>query len=431
MKCIFTCVFSQESYVQLCFLWLESIYIYGNIGDADILIYTTTPFMKMIKRSNLWSPAIKFEINDTYTTLDSACKARLDLFKFSCSAQYEQFLYLDTDILITADLNPVFDVVQKDVLYAMQEGTLDGPWWGKELFGDEIHLYEDQNAFTCAILLFNNCEAVRELFRVINVDMTVRTSAMHDQSYIVYNAFKHQLFDNKALNALAENVYHCDLDYAKTIHHYPYGPGQVGDKSAVMIRNLNSMKDRTIDGHIQTAKAYINEHLMPIVTGCGVLLEGSIFMLHHTGVYTDVFLNKCKNISVAVLNRKVKTAMEIGFNAGFSALLLLLCNPELKIDCFDLGEHAYVKPCFQKLKETFGDRISLVLGDSRQTLRQVDVVYDVIHIDGGHSTDVAESDIVQSYRLAARLRSFPHFAFLRTRTFRCLDTGRFGSASWL
>lgn len=246
MKCIFTCVFAQERYVDLLFLWLESIHIYGNLRDFEILIYTTTAFMNRIKSSNLWCESIQFEINDRYMTLDSACKARLELFKFSSSAKYDQILYLDTDILITADLNPVFDVIQKDVLYAMQEGAIDGEWWGRELFGNEIHLYEDKNAFTCAILLFNNCAAIRELFRLINIDMTVRASHCHDQSYIVYHSFTHKLFDNQALRAYAENVFHCDLDLSKTIHHFPYGPGNYGSKFDEMKRNLSILKDRTI-----------------------------------------------------------------------------------------------------------------------------------------------------------------------------------------
>ena len=65
-----------------------------------------------------------------------------------------------------------------------------------------------------------------------------------------------------------------------------------------------------------------------------------------------------------------------------------------------MGEHSYTLPCYAKLKETFGDRIQLIIGDSTQTLKEVDDNFDVIHIDGGHSTEVAESDIIQSHRLS-------------------------------
>jgi len=60
----------------------------------------------------------------------------------------------------------------------------------------------------------------------------------------------------------------------------------------------------------------------------------------------------------------------------------------------------YTLPCYEKLKETFGDRINITIGDSTKTLQNVNNAYDLIHIDGGHSTEVANSDIINSYRLS-------------------------------
>ena len=115
-----------------------------------------------------------------------------------------------------------------------------------------------------------------------------------------------------------------------------------------------------------------------------------------------MFENKTKNISNLVLNANVKSVMEIGFNAGFSTLLMLLSNPYIKITCFDLCEHKYSLLCYEKLKETFGDRIHLISGDSTKTLPLISEKYDLIHIDGGHSTDIAESDINTSFRLSKK-----------------------------
>lgn len=162
------------------------------------------------------------------------------------------------------------------------------------------------------------------------------------------------------------------------------------------------LKDSTIEQNIIKTKHYIDTYLLDIIRNSGEKLEGNIFMTHHTTTYTDKFINKTKNISNLVLNKDIKTVMEIGFNAGFSTLLMLLSNDTIKITCYDLGEHSYTRPCFEKLKETFGDRIHLVIGDSTKTLKDVNETYDIIHIDGGHSTEVAQSDIVQSYRLAKK-----------------------------
>jgi len=101
-----------------------------------------------------------------------------------------------------------------------------------------------------------------------------------------------------------------------------------------------------------------------------------------------------------VLNKNIKKVMEIGFNAGFSSLLMLLTNPNIYITCFDLGEHNYVIPCYNKLKKTFGNRINIIIGDSTETLKNVYDIYDVIHIDGGHTTEIANSDIINAYRLS-------------------------------
>jgi predicted O-methyltransferase YrrM len=79
---------------------------------------------------------------------------------------------------------------------------------------------------------------------------------------------------------------------------------------------------------------------------------------------------------------------------------MLLSNPDLHITCYDLGEHKYTVPCFNKLREFFGNRLELILGDSTKTLPLACGKYQLIHIDGGHSTEVATNDIEQSYNLS-------------------------------
>ena len=405
MDCIFCCIFNNIHYVNMFYLLLESAYIYGNLSDnTEFLVYTSTEFMKKIKKSHLFSEKIKFEINDTYNTVDKSCKARLDLFNLKSVNKYNKFLYLDTDIIIKGDIQTVFDLVEKDVIYALEEGTIDSNLntHGTSLFGNEVHNYVNKSAFSSGILLFKNCERIHFLFDRINEDMLVRHHDYHDQPFIVYNSFKYNVFDNQLLKQVAMNneydSYNVNID--KIINHFPGGPGLYEHKMYNMSQFLNYHKDLTIQKHIQSAIEYINQHLLPIIHNCGELLEGNIFMHHHSTQYTDVFLNKTKNISNVVLSSNIKKVMEIGFNAGFSTLLMLLSNPNITLTCFDLGEHSYTLPCYAKLKETFGDRIQLIIGDSTQTLKEVDDNFDVIHIDGGHSTEVAESDIIQSHRLS-------------------------------
>jgi len=240
MNCIFICVFLQEKYVEMFYLLLESILIYGNLDDnTNILVYTSTPFMDMIKKNRLFNDKIKFEINDTYNNIDKACKSRLYLFNLQSISNYDKILYLDTDIL-----------VKDDILYVLEEGEIDnnGDYWGKTLFGDEINNYNDKTAFSSGILLFNNCKKIKTLFNLIIKDIKNRPYyfSCYDQPYIVYNSFKYNLYDNKSLKPfVVKNDYNIHTD--KVIIHYPGSPGLYGHKIAKMTAFLNSIKQYTFN----------------------------------------------------------------------------------------------------------------------------------------------------------------------------------------
>lgn len=401
MNCIFVCVFNQEKYVDMFFLLLESILIYGNLDDnIHILVYTSTPFMNIIKQSHLFNEKIKFEINDTYTDIKKACRSRYNIFNLPSVVNYNKILYLDTDILVKDDINKVFNVCEEDILYVLEEGVINDNNWGKSLFGNEINNYKDKTAFTSGILLFNNCEKIRDLFNKTIDIFDITKFILNDQPYIVYNAFKYNLYNNKILKSLAVNN-DKNIHSDKVIHHFPGGPGVYHNKINYMTIFLNNIKDFTINNNINEAKAYIDNNLLPIINNCKELLEGNIFTIHNTTKFKDLGIYlKPKNISNLVLNKNIKNVMEIGFNSGFSTLLMLISNPNLHVNCFDLGEHKYTIPCYEKLKETFGDRINITIGDSTKTLQNINDNYDLIHIDGGHSTKVADSDIINSYRLS-------------------------------
>jgi predicted O-methyltransferase YrrM len=101
-----------------------------------------------------------------------------------------------------------------------------------------------------------------------------------------------------------------------------------------------------------------------------------------------------------LFNKNIKNVLEIGFNSGFSALLMLISNPNIHLTCYDIGLHKYTLPCYLKLKELFPDRINIVIGDSTIMLKENNNIYDLIHIDGSHKTEDAESDIRNSFRLS-------------------------------
>jgi hypothetical protein len=127
------------------------------------------------------------------------------------------------------------------------------------------------------------------------------------------------------------------------------------------------------------------------------IVEGNVFGLHHTSPadypYAG-YLNARRNLALFALTRK--SILEIGFNAGHSAMLLLTANPLLSYTAIDIGHNPYVDECFQYLKQVFGDRINLVVGDSTQKIPEVLSVnnqFDGYIIDGGHSFDNINADL--------------------------------------
>lgn len=400
MNCIFCCIFNEEKYINMFYLLLESLFIYGDLDDnTEILIYTSTLFMNKIIQSHLFhNEKMKFEINDIYNNnSDIFCKEKLDIFNISSINNYNKILYLDIDIIVKDNINKIFDICKEDILYTVKEGTIINLI---NIFGDNINNYNEKSAFTTKILLFNNCEKIKNLFNNINEDILKRNNNIYNEDYIIYNAFKYNLYNNENLNSLIIN--NDDIYSNKIIHYFSNIVENFEDKIIKINNFLNNIKDLTINNNINKTKEYINNYLLPIIYNSNEDLEGNIFMLHCTTVYTDIFIDKVKNISNLLLNKNIKNVMEIGFNSGFSTLLMLISNQYINISCFDLGNHKYTIPCYENLKKTFGKRINITLGDSRDTLKNINNKYDLIHIDGGHLEEIANNDIINSYKLSKK-----------------------------
>jgi Methyltransferase domain len=164
----------------------------------------------------------------------------------------------------------------------------------------------------------------------------------------------------------------------------------------------------TLDEHLSLRFARRLDRLNAIIKSCGERLEGNIF-------YSDGevdFAGRPPTPELAPARRNVWRAcrfkermLEVGVNAGHSALLALSANPRLQYNGVDLAEHAYTVPCVDYLKGEFPGRIHLFPGDSREVLPWLadrnETDFDLIAIDGGHTSEVCLSDMTNAVRMSA------------------------------
>jgi hypothetical protein len=139
-----------------------------------------------------------------------------------------------------------------------------------------------------------------------------------------------------------------------------------------------------------------------IVINSNKLLEGNAFYHHLTlDLFSDLYT---KQQNLFWCGKKAVTRIcEIGFNAGHSVMLLLLGRDKtpLEFTIFDIGEHAYTKPCLEYIKSQFQHvNFEYIEGDSTSTMpkwieenHQYLGVYDVVHVDGGHSEHCISNDM--------------------------------------
>lgn len=148
------------------------------------------------------------------------------------------------------------------------------------------------------------------------------------------------------------------------------------------------------------------EELNEIVRASGAPVEGNLYYEHHEpdlrlDTVTPRFAAKRANIAAAARNSR--RMLEIGLNAGHSALLALSRGVELH--SVDICAHAYTRPVADFLALVFGDRFHFYPGDSLEVLPRLhaenpQLTFDCFHIDGNHGLDFCRADMHNAYSLA-------------------------------
>jgi hypothetical protein len=153
---------------------------------------------------------------------------------------------------------------------------------------------------------------------------------------------------------------------------------------------------------MQTLNGFVKES--------GERLEGGIFYWDGDGDYAAN--PPAENLAPARRNlwratRFKKNLLEIGVNAGHSALVALSANPDLAYFGVDINDHKYTTPCIKYLTGEFPGRVRFFPGDSREVLpylatHHLELDFDIFHVDGGHTTELCRADISNCLRLAKK-----------------------------
>ena len=145
---------------------------------------------------------------------------------------------------------------------------------------------------------------------------------------------------------------------------------------------------------------YIENKLLPIIN---VKLEGNIYSKNNTNLKYNNLESKRYNIINLIKKHNPKNVLEIGFNSGFSSLLMKMTDENINLTCIDINEHEYVIPCFNTITSDYKDNMMIILKPSQTALQELilqNIKYDLIHIDGDHSLSGARKDLELCLKLS-------------------------------
>jgi O-methyltransferase len=173
---------------------------------------------------------------------------------------------------------------------------------------------------------------------------------------------------------------------------------------ALCRENPNSLYARTLlDNFDQFVALGTSFHF-----GCGsYLIDGQSYAYQRETFKKQEALFRVGQTSSSIL--------EIGVYLGHSLLILLLANPTLRITCID-NDPTFTPAAVAYLNAQFGNRITLLLGDSRTILSSQTLgPFDCIHIDADHRPEAVqrEFDLSRPFALPGARFVFDDYEAIR------------------
>ena len=207
---IYFSVFFDVGYGDLLGMLLKSLQAKGNFNpETTDLLIMTHPTMQdaIVEKLTPYGFKIHLWFKD-FRTLFEAAAARLHVFKYPKIANYDKILYVDVDVLVTSNINTLFNLpIDTGTIYGPEDMTLGSYYHGRQFYSDPPEVDLTQPAFCSGILMFKNCREIESLFeetlKHINLDLVVKGNSIPgclEQPYLVYNAAVRKVYNAKLLN---------------------------------------------------------------------------------------------------------------------------------------------------------------------------------------------------------------------------------------
>ncbi|MBI4021709.1 MAG: class I SAM-dependent methyltransferase [Candidatus Aenigmarchaeota archaeon] len=102
----------------------------------------------------------------------------------------------------------------------------------------------------------------------------------------------------------------------------------------------------------------------------------------------------------AVQERRPRTILEVGTLVGYSAILMAMHAPQARITSLEVDPRAAAEAQKNLLRAGFADRVTVIVGDARETIPRLEGTFDLIFLDAGKEEYFA-------YLLAAEAKMAP------------------------
>jgi predicted O-methyltransferase YrrM len=425
MNLLYTWLPSGGYYLNACELFMKSLVLWKMDSETCIVVLCAAKDIadKVDNISKLLCLEVEIKV------VSDARLEYLSLWKDYSIPEDATVLYMDVKNLLCGPLEILFENCHEGELYCKKDGNTRYEYWGADFFEtDNPHV----DAFTVDVFLFQNSSVMSRYFSNVlqdaENDKNIRKS-------MIYHAVQGGLMNY----TLLESKMCCNPPHfmdSLCIANFPRIRGTtsvevkrmqtffrhyiLGEEGLLNYQSLSQqMKEHEVNMESFELRLHENQHhfekIQTLCVESGEAVEGNCFFKH---LVQQPVENKWKQLNLFWMASFSEHILEIGFNAGHSCLLFLLANPDSTIVLFDLCEHRYTKPCFNYLNQEFPGRLTLIPGDSTKSIplyanHYPHKTFDMVHIDGGHTMEIANSDFFNILPLASRMiiwddTDFPH-----------------------